>query len=158
MTSVCIYQGKKYINSLYYNNIIEIRSDKKEDDTYNYCRDIKGCVNKNRYCKEISINEVDDFYCLNYWVIYKGHLFIPRGMGKSMLKCKKTYISTEQYELVNELGLEPCDRMEYGRFVTLEEIDCLVVEKTYLIGERKGQKEKWKTDLIEYLSNIPDSY
>lgn len=42
--------------------------------------------------------------------------------------------------------------------MSLKEIDCLVVEKTYLIGEKKGKKETWETDLMEYIFNNPDSF
>lgn len=158
MERICIYKGKKYHSAwILDNNKIRIESTTEKNwteyDTY-YADGEKKYI----YAKIVAIDELDDFYALNYKVVYKGQLFTPRGrIDKNVLKLNKIYISTiiKNYSLAKELKLEPCDKMEYGRFVSLQEIDCLVVEKICLMNKKKRVKEIKKVNLIEYISNLP---
>lgn len=154
--TVCIYKGKLYgsVRKFEEDKVVITSTSEKNWDVCNV--DIAGNLKRNpSYVKVVRMEELDAYFKLKYTVVYKGHPFVPMSMSKNVLKRKKIYIVTRQKELVDVLGLEPSDRMEYGRLVSPEDIDYVIVEKTYLVGEDKGKIEISNVNLIEYISSFP---
>lgn len=155
-TKQCIYRGKVYRNAWVMENskvCILSRHEQRWDTVAEYKN--KG-EKKHVYAKTVDMDELDDFYIQRYIVVYKGYFFSPINLEKRLLKTDSLFILTSDAEVCKELGENP--QWNHERVVSLKEIEYLILEKTYLTGEKKGKTEKENMDIVKYLSNLPGAY
>lgn len=107
--------------------------------------------------KRLLINQLDSYYRIRCSIVYNGYLFEPLGFNKKVIKKKRIFISTNHSELIEDLGLECYDKMSWGKYIALRDVDCIFLEREYWIGTKKGQKEvEVKDNLIDFLTNSPE--
>jgi hypothetical protein len=172
MRTICIYKGKIYGNAerLADNRILILSEKEKEWDLYDpydyidrnkvyskYYDSLKEMKMRSKIVEEC---ELDDFYALEYKVVYRGYNFTLRGGLEKLLegeeRCISISIPPAPCEIIEKLALKPVDRMEYGCKVSREEIEGLLIKKLFLMGEKNGQKIEWKTDIFSYAEIYPD--
>jgi hypothetical protein len=172
MEKICIYKGKIYCNArrLADNRILIVDSHEEEWDLYDpYDYVVGDYINtmyydilkkSNMHSKIVEECELDDFYALEYKVVYRGYNFTLCGGLEKLLegeeRCISISIPPAPCEIIEKLALKPVDRMEYGCKVSREEIDGLLIKKKFLMGEKNGQKIEWKTDIFSYAEIYPD--
>jgi hypothetical protein len=172
METICIYKGKIYDNAerLADNCILILSENEEEWDLYNpYDYVERNNTNSEYYGRFIKMNwhskvveecELDDFYALEYDVVYRGYNFSPMVGIEKLLEREKTFVTISippaPREIIEKLDLKRWDKLEYGREVSREEIDGLLIKKKFLIGEKNGQKIEWKTDIFSYAEIYPD--
>lgn len=151
-TRQCIYRGKVYRNAWVMENgkVCILSRHEQQWDTVAVYKN-KG-EKKQVYIKTVDMDELDDFYIQRYIVVYKGYFFSPLNLEKRLLKTDSLFILTSDAEVCKELGEEP--QWDHERVVSLKEIEYLILEKTYLTGEKKGKTEKENMDIIKYLPDI----
>ena len=127
---VCIYKGNK----------TECRTDFVSE----------GCVRIPRIGNEINIEKLDELYRINSTVVYKGYSFDDFTGIRVALKTKEIYIFTTDFKVAERFKFDRHDVGTWRLGIPMSEVDKVVIEKEYLIGEKKGTKECYEEDIMTF--------
>lgn len=145
--SVCEYSGKVWTNCRRIDDKrVELLSDNvnNKEETQHMTREI------------VSIDKITSYYRMSCSIIYNGFLFEPLGLNKNTIKKGRIFISTAQSELMELLELKCYDKMSWGKYISIEDIEGMILEREYWIGEKRGlreREEKEKENSIYFLAN-----
>lgn len=147
--NVCEYNGKIWADCR--------KIDERFIEIISYNRDSIQKEKLNITKKRLLMNQLDSFYRIRCSIVYNGYLFEPLRFNKKIIKEKRLFISTNHSELIENFGLECYDKMSWGKYITFKDVDCILLEREYWIGAKRGQREvEVKDNLIDYLTNSPE--
>lgn len=127
---ICVYKGNK----------AECRTDFVPE----------GCVRIPRIGSEINIEELDELYRINSKVIYKGYSFDSFDGIRVALKTKRIHIFTTDFKVAEQFKFDRHDVGTWRLAISMSDVEKVMIEKEYLIGEKKGIKEYYGEDIITF--------
>ena len=147
-TTVCKYEGKIYktVKKTENNTVILSSYDEKINK-----RSVLYIAHLGVYHTEVNIEDVDELYDVENWVLYRGLLCNPRSLDKVLLKYNSIYIVAPKDINATEYGFEREDNSFYQKKVKLKDIEAVVTKKVWIKGKEKGTTEIIKTDMVQFL-------
>ena len=113
----------------------------------------EDCVKIPGIDSEINIEELDELYNINSTVVYKQYSFDNFDGISVALKRKEICIFTFDFDIAEQLKFD--SRYDVGTWEThipMSEVEKVMIEKEYLIGEKKGMKECYEEDIITFVT------
>jgi len=109
-----VYKGKEYEAI--------INSDEKLGISLLY-------VNTGEFFKKVEIDKLEYLYSINPVCIYKGYIY-----GIFAIKDNKIFIVGDEHGFEKELEFEAFDRGAYGKWLNIDDVECLWHFKTSMRG------------------------
>ena len=147
-TTICKYKGKVYKSAEKTRNDTVILS--SYDEKINK-HSVLYIAHLGVYHTEVNIEDVDELYDVDSWVLYRGLLCEPRSLDKVLLKYNSIYIVAPKDINAIEYGFEREDNSFYQKEVKLKDIEAVVTKKVWIKGKEKGTTEIIKTDMVQFL-------
>ena len=147
-TTVCKYEGKIYktVKKTENNTVILSSYDEKINK-----RSVLYIAHLGVYHTEVNIEDVDELYDVENWVLYRGLLCNPRSLRSVLLERNYIYIIAPKDINATEYGFEREDNSFYQKKVKLKDIEAVVTKKVWIKGKEKGTTEIIKTDMVQFL-------
>ena len=147
-TTICKYKGKVYKSAEKTRNNTVILS--SYDEKINK-HSVLYIAHLGVYHTEVNIEDVDELYDVENWVLYRGLLCNPRSLRSVLLKYNTIYIIAPKDINAIEYGFEREENSFYQKEVKLKDIEAVVTKKVWIKGKEKGTTEIIKTDMVQFL-------
>lgn len=143
----CIYKGKNFLMDIY-NNKVELTSSKKEDlnNGFKEYVDVLGNRHSDILVKEVSVDDLEFAYELNYKVIYKDIEFEPWCIGKHILKEEKISLFTSSSDLASLYGFNKEDQFVFKKELKLNDIEALIEIKIPILKFNQMKEERTRIE------------
>ncbi|AAK79994.1 hypothetical protein BJV85_001842 [Clostridium acetobutylicum] len=134
-----IYKGKLYLSSIR-NMKVRLRS-RVYEEGFKELVDLLGNIHNDIFIKEVTIEDVDIIYNIEYKVIYKGREFIPWAVGKFILDTGKITLGTNDEKEARLYNFKKVEQFVFKKEVEIEEVDALIeIKKPILKFESMGEQ------------------
>jgi hypothetical protein len=117
----------------------------------------QGFISKVLYVKEVTIDELDMAYDLEYKLLYKGIEFETLGVGKFSLENKCITVSTSDRDLARTYRFTKIEPFVFDKKIPLDEIDALIEIKKPILKFKNQKEERTKIehkDIKAYLEKL----
>ena len=143
----CIYKGKNFLMDIY-NNKVELTSSKKEDlnNGFKEYVDVLGNRHSDILVKEVSVDDLEFAYELNYKVIYKDIEFEPWCIGKHILKEEKISLFTSSSDLASLYGFNKEEQFVFKKELKLNDIEALIEIKIPILKFNQMKEERTRIE------------
>ncbi|WP_066891392.1 hypothetical protein [Clostridium nigeriense] len=154
----CIYKGKKFLMNIY-NNKVELTSSKKEDMNNGFKEyvDVLGNKHSDILVKEVSVDDLEFAYELNYKVIYNNIEFEPWCIGKHILNNEKISLFTSNSDLASLYGFNKEEQFVFKKELKLNDIEALIEIKIPILKFNHMKEERTRIEqkyIKKYLEDI----
>ncbi|NYF23718.1 hypothetical protein [Sporosarcina sp. JAI121] len=147
----------KYNNKNYPVNIrndkYRLRS-KDHENGFNELVDLGGNIHHDIFIKEVTLDEIEFLFELNYKIIYKGKEYEPFSIGELVIDDGKISLFSSDYE---SEGFEKQEQFVFKKEVSIEEIDAIVeIMEPITGGNELPEKRKIipSIQVKEYLKSL----
>jgi hypothetical protein len=158
MSSFAVYKNEVFRMS-FFNEKIEIYSELKKLVTDDFIEQKinQGFISKVLYVKEVTVDELDMAYKLDYKVVYKGKEFVPISSIDFTLNTNNVIVYTHDPVEAEQLGFDKKEQFVYERHVPISEIDVMIeIKKPILKFEHLNIVESKieQKDILNHLKNL----
>ena len=158
MAKYGLYKNKTYSLDIF-NNVLELTSRESKDINNGFQEyiDVTGKKHNNIFTKEVSIDDIEFAYELEFKVVYTGIEFEPWAIRKFILENYQLSLFTdsptvaEQYEFIKQ------EQFVFKKEIPLDDLDALIEIKKPILKFKDMNKVVTrieKEDIRDYLKNL----
>ena len=158
MAKYGLYKNKTYLLDIF-NNVLELTSRESEDINNGFQEyiDVTGKKHNNIFTKEVSIDDIEFAYELEFKVVYKGIEFEPWAIGKFILENNQLSLFTDSPAVAEQYEFMKQEQFVFKKEIPLDDLDALIEIKKPILKFKDMNKVVTrieKKDIRDYLENL----